>query len=105
MKKAKTGRKYRWLRITLRVLIILVGLFIIACLVFDHYVQFRKSDEELKQSFVERGVEAKVQYYETHGRKLRYISSGNDNLPVLLMLHGSPGSMSYYSRRMSDSAI
>jgi len=105
MKNTSTGRRYRWLRITLRVLIILMGLFIIACLVFDHYVQFRKSDEELKQSFAERGVDARIQYYETHGRKLRYVSSGHDSLPVLLMLHGSPGSMSYYSRRMSDSAI
>lgn len=101
----KPGRKYRWLRITLRVIIILLGLFIIACLVFDHYVQFRRTDEELKQSFAERSLDASVHYYESQGRRLRYISAGADSLPVLLMLHGSPGSISYYSRRMADSAI
>jgi len=98
-------KKGRWLRILLRVFIILVGLFIIACLIFDHYIQFRKSDEELKEIFAERGIEGEVGYYETHGRKLRYASVGNDSLPTLLLLHGSPGSMSYYSGRYSDSII
>jgi uncharacterized protein len=101
----RTGKRYRWLRISLRVIIILLGLFIIACLVLDHYVQFRKSDAALSQTFSERNLDAKIQYYETQGRKMRYISSGADSLPVLLMLHGSPGSISYYSRRMADSAL
>jgi pimeloyl-ACP methyl ester carboxylesterase len=102
---AKAGRKFRWLRIILRILIVLTGLFIIACLVFDHYVQFRKSDKELKEIFVRRNINATINYYETHGRKLRYVSVGPDTLPTLLLLHGSPGSMSYYSGRYDDSII
>jgi pimeloyl-ACP methyl ester carboxylesterase len=101
----KQKRKYRWFRRLLRTVIILVGLFIIACLVFDHYVQFRKSDDELKKLFAENKLNADIRYYTTHGRTLRYASSGNDSLPTLLMLHGSPGSISYYSRRFADSAI
>jgi pimeloyl-ACP methyl ester carboxylesterase len=101
----KPKRKYRWLRRLLRVLTVLVGLFIISCFVFDHYVQFRKSDEELQQIWTERNIRASVHYYTTHGRTLRYARSGNDTLPTLLMLHGSPGSMSYYSGRFADSAI
>jgi pimeloyl-ACP methyl ester carboxylesterase len=98
-------RKYRWLRRITRVLVVLIGLFIIACLVFDHYVQFRKSDKELRQIFAERNLDATIGYYTTHGRRLRYISAGNDSLPTLLMLHGSPGSMSYYSGRYADTFI
>ena len=101
----KRRRKFRWLRIMLRILIVLLGLFIIACLVFDHYVQFRKSDEELKEIFARRNINGTVNYYESHGRKLRYVSVGEDTLPTLLLLHGSPGSMSYYSGRYDDSAI
>ena len=89
----------------LRVLVVLFGLFIIACFIFDHYVQFRKSDKELQQLFTERNINARIGYYSTHGRTLRYVSVGNDSLPVLLMLHGSPGSMSYYSGRYADSTI
>jgi hypothetical protein len=89
----------------MRVIIVLIGLFIIACFVFDHYVQFRKPDEELKRIFAEQHINATIHYYNTHGRTLRYVSAGNDSLPVLLMLHGSPGSISFYSRRFSDSMI
>lgn len=99
------SRKYRWLRITLRVFAVLLFLFIIACFIFDHYVQFRKSDDELREIFAERGIDGRVDYYETHGRRLRYTSVGNDTLPTLVLLHGSPGSMSYYSGRYADSSI
>jgi pimeloyl-ACP methyl ester carboxylesterase len=101
----KQKRKYRWLRRMIRVLAVLVVLFIIACFVFDHYVQFRKSDRELQQIFAERNIDGKIGYYTSQGRTLRYVSAGNDSLPVLLMLHGSPGSMSYYSGRYEDSMI
>jgi predicted alpha/beta-fold hydrolase len=101
----KQKRKYRWFRRLLRIIIILVGLFIVACLVFDHYVQFRKSDDELKKIFAENKLDAVIRYYTIHGRTLRYASGGNDSLPTLLMLHGTPGSISYYSRRFADSTI
>jgi pimeloyl-ACP methyl ester carboxylesterase len=101
----KQKRKYRWFRRILRVFIVLVALFIIACFVFDHYYQFRKSDKELQEIFVQRNINASIHYYTTHGRTLRYVSAGNDSLPTLLMLHGSPGSMSYYSGRYADSFI
>lgn len=101
----KQKRKYRWFRRLLRVIIVLVGFFIIACFIFDHYKQFRKSDKELKQIFAERNINASIHYYNTHGRTMRYVSVGSDSLPTLLLLHGSPGSMSYYSGRYDDSTI
>ena len=102
---SKPGRRFRWLRILLRFIIVISGLFIIACLIFDHYVQFRKSDTELQGIFSSRHIPASINYYTVNGRKMRYISVGNDSLPALLMLHGSPGSMSYYSGRYTDSLI
>ena len=101
----KPVRKFRWLRRILRILIVLLGLFIIACLLFDHYVQFRRSDEELSRIFRERNLNASIHYYTSHGRKLRFVRSGPDSLPGLLMLHGSPGSISYYGGRFSDTII
>ncbi|MET0462862.1 MAG: alpha/beta hydrolase [Chitinophagaceae bacterium] len=101
----KTGSKFRWLRRLLRTLIIVIGLFITACLIFDHFVQFRKSDEELRQIFTQRNIDGQISYYTSHGRQIRYASVGNDSLPTLLMLHGSPGSMSYYSGRYADTVI
>jgi pimeloyl-ACP methyl ester carboxylesterase len=102
---AKQKRPYRWFRRSLRVIFILIILFIIGCFIFDHYVQFRKPDAELKQIFADAGLDAAIHYYSTRGRVLRYVSAGNDSLPVLLMLHGSPGSISYYGRRFADSDL
>lgn len=101
----RTGRKGRWLRRLLRILVIIIGIIIIACLVFDHYVQFRRSDEELNKIFAEQHIDASIHYYTTHGRRLRYVAAGNDSLPTLLFLHGSPGSISYYSSRYKDSSL
>ena len=63
----KPVRKFRWFRRTLRVFAVVLILFIIACFVFDHYVQFRKSDEELAEIFRERGIDGRVGYYESGG--------------------------------------
>ena len=97
--------KGRWLRRLLRTIIITMGIIIIACLIFDHYVQFRRSDKVLEKIFAEQQIDAGIHYYTSHGRKLRYVAAGHDSLPALLFLHGSPGSISYYGRRYSDSLL
>lgn len=98
-------RKGRWFRRIFRIFIGLIALFILACFIFDHFYQFRKSDQELRQDFQENKIPAQINYYTTQGRTMRYVSVGNDSLPVLLFLHGSPGSMSFYSWRFKDSII
>ncbi|HEY0355079.1 MAG TPA: hypothetical protein VGC29_02675, partial [Flavisolibacter sp.] len=98
--------RLRWLRRSLRIVTGLFILFIIACFIFDHFVQFRRTDAELMEIFAENHIPASIAYYETQGRKLRYASAGYDSAPAtLLFLHGSPGSISYYGRRFKDSAM
>jgi len=102
MQKKKPTRRGRWVRRLLRVFLGLIIILISACFVFDHYVQFRKSDEQLHKFFTENHIPGKIGYYSTHGRRLRYVSIGNDNLPTILFIHGSPASMSLYRGRFSD---
>jgi hypothetical protein len=101
----KIRRKGRWIRRTLRILLALIIFFITACFVFDHYVQFRKSDDELNKFFTENHIPGKIGYYVTHGRRLRYVSIGSDSLPTLVFIHGSPASMSLYRGRFNDNII
>ena len=101
----KIRRKGRWIRRTLRILLALIIIFITACFVFDYYVQFRKSDDELNKFFTENHIPGKIGYYVTHGRRLRYVSIGSDSLPTLVFIHGSPASMSLYRGRFSDTTI
>ena len=101
----KQIRRGRWFRRLLRTLLVLILFVIIACFVFDHYVQFRKSDKELNKFFTEKHIPGHIGYYTSHGRKLRYVSIGGDSLPTLVFIHGSPASMSLYRGRFTDPDI
>jgi pimeloyl-ACP methyl ester carboxylesterase len=102
---ASTRRKGRWFRRLIRTILGIIIFFILACFVFDHYVQFRRNDEQLRKFFVENKIPGKIGYYTSHGRKLRYVSIGNDTLPTLFFIHGSPASMSLYRGRFVDTTI
>jgi len=104
-KQKPANRNGRWFRRLLRTVLVLILIFIAACFVFDHYVQFRKSDEELQAFFTENHIPGRIGYYTTRGRKLRYVTIGADSLPTLLLIHGSPASMSLYRGRFSDPDI
>ncbi len=101
----KIRRRGRWFRILLRIVVGFILFFIAACFVFDHFVQFRRSDKELNKFFVENHIAGKIGYYTSHERKLRYVIIGSDSLPTLLYIHGSPSSMSLYRGRFSDKTI
>src|SRR5205085_2537794 len=98
-------RKGRWKRNVARGIVILLAFFIIACLVFDHYVQFRTSDEKLQKLFAEHHIPGTI-YYDTSGsRPIRYVSIGNDTLPTLFLIHGSPSSLSIYQEYFKDTGF
>lgn len=83
----------------------ILTLFIIGCLVFDHFIQFRMSDEQLLTFFSNNQIKGEVRYYHSHGRDLRYVSVGEDSLPALLFIHGSPSSISIYRDYFDDSVF
>lgn len=104
MEKMRLGT--RWFKTILKILFSLLLVFILACFIFDHYYQFRKSDQDLKQFYTANHIKANINYFQTQGRKLRYVSVGDINEKgTLVFLHGSPGSMSFYSRRFADQEI
>lgn len=98
-------KKIRWLKWTGIISGSLLVLFIIFCLVVDHFVQFRMSDAEYASFFKKNHLAGKIKYYNTHGRTMRYITIGNDSLPTLLFIHGSPASSSIYADYYKDTAF
>ncbi|WP_205510206.1 alpha/beta fold hydrolase [Longitalea arenae] len=75
---------------------------LLACFLLDKLVQHRKSDAALKRLFRKKQIDARIRYFNADGRMLRYVAVGNDNLPTLLFLHGSPGSLSFYAPLLTD---
>ncbi len=77
--------------------------FIIACFVFDAFVQFRMSDEEWLSLFSSHHINGEVRYFTSGRRTIRYISAGSDTLPTLVFVHGAPSSSSIYKIFFTDS--
>jgi pimeloyl-ACP methyl ester carboxylesterase len=102
MKMEKEKKKIRWSRLVLKVTAGLILFSILALLVLDQFIQFRMSDKELSGFFKKNNVPAAIRYYTAQGRQMRYASIGNDTLPTLLFIHGSPASLSIYNDYYKD---
>jgi pimeloyl-ACP methyl ester carboxylesterase len=92
-------------RVFLRILVSLLLLTIIFLLIFDRLVQFRMNDKELDSYFQSKGHQAQIGYYESEGRKIRYIRSGDDTNATILLIHGAPSSLSYWRNYLVDSSL
>jgi pimeloyl-ACP methyl ester carboxylesterase len=65
----------------------------------------RISTSKAERWFAAKGVEVKVKDTMVDGRNIRYAVTGNDSLPTLVFIHGSPGSWFHYMRYMYDSSL
>lgn len=92
-------------RILLRTVVGLLIFLIILLLVFDRLVQFRMDDKELLSWFHDRHIEPQLHYYEARGRKVRYITVGNQPEASVLFIHGAPSSLSYWKSYLADSIL
>lgn len=73
---------------------------------FDAFIQFRDNDKVLLRYFSKKNIEAKIRYYQSGGRKIRYISIGNPNASATVpFIHGAPSSISYFRNYLADSSL
>jgi len=94
-------------RILLKTVCWLLLLSIILVLIFDRFVQFRMDDKDLGAYFQARHIEHHIEYYQTRGRRVRYIRVGEDDSSkaTILFIHGAPSSLSYWNGYLSDSSL
>lgn len=92
-------------RIILRTVVGLLIFIVILLLVFDRLVQFRMDDRELLSWFHERHIDPKIDYYHAKGRKIRYLTVGDDTSATVLFIHGAPSSLSYWKGYLADSVL
>ncbi len=73
---------------------------------FDAFIQFRDNDKDLLRYFSKKNIEAKIHYYQSGGREIRYISIDNPNASAtVLFIHGAPSSISYFKNYLADSSL
>lgn len=84
----------------------ILGIILIAWLVFaQSCMQFRISDNEAIKEFATHGVKLSTENVLVDGFNMHYVKTGNDSLPTLFFVHGSPGSWNAFTRYLVDSAL
>ena len=66
---------------------------------------FRMSSEEVDQFFAKKKVNAHQHVYKTGFREMHYVTSGDSTKPVVLFVHGSPGSLSAFIDFLADTTL
>ena len=84
--------------ITLPILVIIA--FLHSCL-----PTFRISEEDVASYFSFRNVKATQHEYSVGGRTFHYVKSGNADEPLVLFVHGSPGSLRDFLHFLADSSL
>jgi pimeloyl-ACP methyl ester carboxylesterase len=65
-------------------------------------MKFRISDSEAKKKFSKAGVDLTTETINVDGFGMHYAKTGNDTLPTLFFVHGSPGGWSAFEKYMQD---
>jgi pimeloyl-ACP methyl ester carboxylesterase len=65
-------------------------------------MKFRMSDSEAKEKFSKNNIVLTTEFIKIDGFKMHYAKTGNDTLPTLFFVHGSPGGWTAFERYMQD---
>jgi pimeloyl-ACP methyl ester carboxylesterase len=65
-------------------------------------MKFRISDNEAKENFSKNNVPLTIETIPVDGFPMHYAKTGNDTLPTLFFVHGSPGGWNAFERYMQD---
>lgn len=71
----------------------------------DSCLQFRMSNSEIDTFFKDTNQPWKLNQYELEKSRINYLQVGNPNLPLVLFVHGSPGSLSAFIDFMKDTML
>jgi pimeloyl-ACP methyl ester carboxylesterase len=93
----------RWGRILVRVFLAIIISFLV--LLHACTPSFRMSSKEVDAFFENKNVKAEQHQYNIEGKEIHYVTSGDKSKPVVLFVHGSPGSLSAFIDYLADSAL
>lgn len=76
-----------------------------SALLMDSCLQFRMSTTEINTYFKDKQNKATLKQYEIGKRTLNYLITENNNKPLVIFVHGSPGSLSAFIDFMADTVL
>ncbi|HSF45929.1 MAG TPA: alpha/beta hydrolase [Chitinophagaceae bacterium] len=82
--------------------LIIVSIVLLWVLVAPGCMTFRISDDKAQSIFARKGLELKTNTIKVNGKDIHYAMVGNDTLPTLVFLHGSPSAWNAFLSYMQD---
>lgn len=76
-----------------------------ACSALSGCVTFREKPKVISSYFAAHDVEGTIESYQSGNRKMHYAQTGDDEKPLVVFVHGSPGSMSAFVPFLVDSSL
>jgi pimeloyl-ACP methyl ester carboxylesterase len=74
-------------------------------LFMDSCMQFRMSKSEIDQYFSTKDKKGTLHRYDVGKRVMNYLEVGESSLPLVVFVHGSPGSLSAFINFMADTVL
>lgn len=71
-------------------------------LLYHLFHDFRMSDERLRRIFEKRNVSVRIRRYTEADRQIRYAATGSPDKPLVIFVHGAPGSLDAFADYLSD---
>jgi len=84
---------------------ILILLFIAYVVFAQSCMRMRISDKEAKQAFDSSHISLETATIKIDGKDFHYVHTGNDSLPRIVFIHGSPGSWDAYKAFLRDTTL
>lgn len=86
-------------------LAITLGSFLLLLLIMDSCMQFRMSKKEIDTFFQTKEKKGTIHQYTEAHQTINYLQVGDSELPLVIFVHGSPGSLSAFIDFMGDTAL
>lgn len=86
---------------------LIISSFLLAALsvIMHSCLQFRMSKSEIESYFADKKQKGKLVTYPEGVRIVNYLIAGDDDKPLVIFVHGSPGSLSAFIDFLGDSSL
>ena len=95
----------RWKRLLTRTSLVLLTTLAGSIIFLHSCDQFRMSDAEIDAYFSDKKHKGVSDFYYVGNQRINYLTVGSDTLPLVVFVHGSPGSLSAFIDFMSDERL
>jgi pimeloyl-ACP methyl ester carboxylesterase len=80
-----------------------IGLILIFSII--NLADFRLNDRSLYEKLQKNNVHGAIRYYQYRKYKIRYIDIGDEDKPLIIFIHGAPGSLDAFFNFLNDSTL